>query len=112
VSKADSDTQKQLLFEEVAPEDGLFAGKIGDLVGEGEAEHSSLFPHIFLLLASTASLMSEKSLLGEPPLLRINPSSTEISPFSCASPMPLEFLLVSYKILYILSFRKASINKM
>jgi hypothetical protein len=31
VSKADSDTQKQLLFEEVAPEDGLFAGKIGDL---------------------------------------------------------------------------------
>lgn len=110
MSKAGSDIQTQLLLEEVVPEDWLFAREKDDMVGEGEVWHLRLLLRVSLPFASSESLMSEKSLPDVLPLLRISPFLSEKSPFSCVPLMPLDFLLVSYNILYILSIRKARVN--
>ena len=93
-------------LKKLVPEVRISAGKRDETVGEGEVWRLRLSRRILLPLASSESLMSEKNLLDEPPLSQITPLSREISPFFSVSPMPLDFLLASYSILYLLSFRK------
>lgn len=110
VSRVGRYTREQVDLEEVVPEAVVFAPKTDGKVCGDEVLLSMLFCHHLLLFASNDVLKKVTNQLLLLPREDLNPSSTTLWLSVFELLMLLESLLVSCIILYINSFRNASVN--